>query len=244
MGLAHLSDGTTMDYRVYIATHPYWQKVRKARLQFDNYQCVVCHRDITSDFETHHLNYSHLGSEHLTDVITLCPKCHAAFHNNWRKNEFWKGRESGHWQAFDLGHTARLCAEYYKDDIYICKDMRAPNLCNKDTQRIYIDRYLREHDIKDPVPLDPNDLGLFVRNKRYELFFEAEDRGLTVEEFLDEYFGPKIRGKNPLRTMAGKSGSTFDHEAKSFHRHYKENKNITLLMEEVKKIENQEEFVL
>jgi len=237
MGLAYLPDGTQMDYGEYIKTHPHWQKVRMARLKFDEKRCVVCHRPFQIDerFETHHLNYSHLGNEHLTDVLTLCPTCHTKFHNVWRKQDFWKGREIGHWQAFDIDHTARLCAAYYKCDRFISGDASDPNLCNRNTQREFIDRYFQEFNIGAPVPIDPNDFGLFVRNKRYELFFEAEGRGLTVEEFLDERYGPKVRGKNPLRQEAGKKGGTFDHTPKSFHRHYNENKNLNLLMDEAKK---------
>jgi hypothetical protein len=82
---------------------------------------------------------------------------------------------------------------------------------------------------------------LFVRNKRYELFFDAEVRGLTVEEFLEEYYGPKVRGKNPLRQEAGKKGGPFDHTPESFHRHYEENKNIITLMEKVREIEEYKE---
>ena len=85
--------------------------------------------------------------------------------------------------------------------------------------------------------IDPNDISLFVRNKRYELFFEAESRGLSVEEFLDEYYGKKVRGKNPLRQEAGRKNGPFDHTPESFHRHYTENNNINILMKEVEKID-------
>ena len=73
------------------------------------------------------------------------------------------------------------------------------------------------------------------------MWFEAEGRGLTVEEFLNEYYGKKIRGKNPIRQEAGKKGGVFDHEPKSFARHYKENPNLNALMRAVKKIERQKE---
>ena len=76
-----------------------------------------------------------------------------------------------------------------------------------------------------------------MRNKRYELFLEAEERGLSVEEFLDEYYGKKVRGKNPLRQESGRKNGPFDHEPKSFHRHYSENPNLNILMEKVKEIE-------
>lgn len=71
------------------------------------------------------------------------------------------------------------------------------------------------------------------------MYFEAEDRGLTVEQFLDEKFGPKIRGKNPLRRDAGKKNGPFDHTPESFKRHYRENKNLNILMEKVREMEKE-----
>lgn len=236
MGFAYLRDGTRIDYKEYIDSHPHWQLVREKRFEFDGGKCVVCHTDLRGkEYHTHHLTYMHLGDEHLTDVITLCPKHHTIFHRNWQKQKFWVGKESGHWEVFDLEHTARMCARYYKEDKFICKDANAPNLCSQDVDRQYIDRYIKEEGFTQPPILDPHDLGLFVRNKRYELVFEAESRGLTVEQFLDEYYGPKERGKNPLRQEAGKKNGTFDHTIQSFHKHYNENNNIKQLMEEVKK---------
>jgi hypothetical protein len=241
MGYAYLRDGTRIDYDQYINEHPHWQVVRNARFRFDGGKCVICHRDLTGmQFQTHHMDYRHLGDEHMTDVVTMCPKHHALFHRNWVKQKYWIGRESGHWEVFDLEHTARLCRMYYKEDKFICKDVRAPNLCNSDTDREYIDKYVKTlHLDKAPI-IDPHDLCLFVRNKRYEMVFEAESRGLTVEQFLDECYGPKVRGKNPLRSEAGKKNGTFDHTLESFHRHYSENKKINILMKEVKDAETQQ----
>lgn len=170
-------------------------------------------------------------------MITLCARDHIIFHNNWNRQQFWKGREDGHWDVFSLEHTAKLCFMYWKEDRFICKDPTAPNYCNRDEQRSLVDRYFKECDVTDGILIDQNDIGLFVRNKRYELYFEAESRGLNVEQFLDEYYGEKVRGKNPIRTEAGKKNGCFDHKPESFHRHYKENKNINILMEEVKKYE-------
>lgn len=240
MGLAYLPDGTSMDYKDYIANHPHWQTVRAARYKFDSGRCVVCHRELPNGYETHHLNYMHLGNEHMRDVITLCSDCHTKFHNNWRKQDFWKGRELGHWNTFSLEHTARLCAGCWKEDRLISKDPAAPNICNQDICRQYIDTYLKSITTGAPILIDPNDLSLFIRNKRYELFFEAEVRGLTLEEFLNEYYGPKVRGKNPIRQEAGRKGGPFDHKPASLHRHYKENRNINMLMKEVKNLEENE----
>lgn len=234
MGYAYLKDGSRIDYNTYINTHPHWQRVREARLEFDGCQCVICHTPLRGrEYHTHHLDYRHLGNEHLTDVVTLCPMHHTLFHRNWAKQTYWKGKEEGHWEVFDLEHTARMCARYYTEDKFICKDADAPNLCNADTDRQYIDDYCRTEQFEVAPVMDPHDLELFVRNKRYEMLFEAEARGLSVEEFLDECYGPKVRGQNPIRREAGQYFNK--HTLESFHKHYKENKNINILMQEVQK---------
>ena len=84
MGLAYLPDGTMVDYKDYIQKHPRWQKVRKARFDFDGGRCAVCHRDLRGEpYQTHHLSYQRLGRERLRDVITMCDSCHHFFHQNW-----------------------------------------------------------------------------------------------------------------------------------------------------------------
>ena len=238
MGLAYLPDGSLIDYKEYITKHPHWQKVRKARFDFDDGRCVICHKDLNGKtYQTHHLHYQRLGNERLRDVVTMCAKCHKEFHESWSRSNFWKGKEQGHWEVFSLPHTARLCAAYWKQDRYICRDLNAPNLCNRDVCRSLLEDYFRDFELMEHPRIDPNDISLFIRNKRYELFFEAEKRGLAVEEFLDEYFGEKVRGKNPLRQDAGRKNGPFDHTPESFHRHYIENNNINILMQEVQKYE-------
>lgn len=242
MGIAYLPDGTLIDYNEYIRSHPRWQTMRKARFEFDGGRCVICHKDLHNvPYQTHHLSYQRLGHERMRDVITLCNQCHTDFHQSWSKSYFWKGKEDGHWDVYNIDHTARLCSAYWKRDRLICKDPDAPNLCSRDVCRQLLDEYFRDFQIDKPPIIDPNDVQLFVRNKRYELFFEAEVRGLTVEEFLEEYYGPKVRGKNPLRQEASKKGGCFDHTPESFHRHYSENKNIVTLMEKVREIEEYKE---
>lgn len=236
MGLAYLPDGSMVDYKEYIEKHPRWKKVRKARFDFDGGICVVCHRDLRGEpYQTHHLSYQRLGRERIRDVVTMCDSCHHTFHHNWVKSSFWEGKEEGHWEIYDLSHTAQLCAHYWQRDRLISRNENGPNLCNRSEAMKVVDEYFRDFNLLTHPVIDPYDITLFVRNKRYELFFEAEARGKTVDEFLDEYFGEKVRGKNPLRQEAGRKNGPFDHTPESFHRHYKENKNILLLMEEVKK---------
>lgn len=242
MGIAYLPDGSLIDYKEYIEKHPHWKQVREARFKFDNGSCGICHRDLTDRrYETHHLSYLRLGHERIRDVITLCHDCHDDFHQNWSRNPFWKGKEKGHWEIYSLEHTARLCAAYYRNDRLISRDINNPNLCSKESSRQLIDDYYRDFRLLEHPIIDPNDISLFVRNKRYEMFFEAEARGLTVEQFLDECFGEKVRGKNPLRQEAGRKNGPFDHTPESLHRHFKENKNILKLMDEVKKYDCKED---
>jgi hypothetical protein len=238
LGIAYLPDGTRIDYNEYIRKHPRWQSVKKARFDFDEGRCVVCHKDLHGEaYQTHHLHYQRLGHERLRDVITLCDGCHKAFHESWHRSPFWTGKEAGHWETYSIHHTARLCAAYWREDRLINRNPESKNLCGREACRDLIDDYYRDFNITKPAVIDPNDISLFIRNKRYELFFEAEKNGKTVEEFLDDYYGPKIRGKNPLRQEAGKKNGPFDHTPESLHRHYSENKNIILLMDEVAAIE-------
>ena len=240
MGLAYLPDGTLIDYKEYITKHPHWQAVRKKRFEFDQGRCVICHKELDGKvYQTHHLHYQRLGHERLRDVITLCPGCHEDFHKSWQKNPFWKGKEPGHWEVFDIEHTAMLCKEYWPTDRLICRDTEAWNLCSDKICREVLEEYFRLKELTQHPIIDPHDISLFVRNKRYELFFEAEERGLSVEEFLDEYYGEKVRGKNPLRQEAGRKNGPFDHTPESFHRHYFENNNINLLMEKVRELEEE-----
>lgn len=234
MGVAYLPDGTLIDYKEYINNHPHWKKVRQARFEFDNGLCGICHKDLHGEvYNTHHLHYQRLGHERLRDVITLCPACHKAFHKTWVKSKFWQGKEEGHWEIYNLEHTARLCAWCWRRDRLISRDENGPNCCSKDVCRQLLDDYFREFQLTTHPVIDPYDISLFVQNKRYELYFEAESRGLSVEQFLDEFYGEKIRGKNKLRQEAGRKGGPFDHTPESFHRHYLENPNINLLMQEV-----------
>lgn len=239
MGVAYLPDGTMIDYNEYIKKHPRWQKVRQARFEFDEGRCVICRKDLHDEvYQTHHLNYLRLGHERIRDVVTVCNECHVEFHHNWQRIEFWRGKEKEHWDVFNLEHTAKLCATYWREDRLISKDIRAPNLCNNDAVISAIDDYFKINKLTKHPRIDPHDISLFVRNKRYELFFEAESRGLSVEQFLDEYYGEKVRGKNPIRQEAGRKNGPFDHQPTSFHRHYIENPNLNILMEEVRKIES------
>lgn len=60
-----------------------WRKIRKLRLARDNFKCQNGHWwPATSNLHVHHCNYNNLGNEKLSDLITLCSKCHKKIHRN------------------------------------------------------------------------------------------------------------------------------------------------------------------
>ena len=236
MGFAYLPNGNVIDYKEYLQ-HPKWAEIREKRFRFDGGRCVICHADLRGDtYQCHHMTYQRCGHEHITDLVTLCPNCHDDFHKRWQKAEYWKGQEYGHWMDFDLEHTAKLCQTYWKEDRLICKDENAPNMCHLPYIKNLINRYVEEFKVPGYPLINPQDILLFIRNKRYELWFQAEAEGKTKEEYLDSYYGKKIRGKNPIRLMA--EGFFTRHKDDSYYTHYSENEDINQLMLKVKEMED------
>lgn len=231
---AYLPDGTPIDYEEYLQ-HPHWEELRKLRFAFDGGKCVACHADLYGKtFQAHHITYQRCGHEMITDVITLCEKCHSIFHENFQRANYWEGKEEQHWDYYDLHHTAEICKRYFEEDKLICRNPDALNLCNLPTINKLIDRYTKECNLPRTPIVKPTDIQLFVRNKRYELLFAAQAAGHTKEEFLNSLYGEKIRGKNPIRVMAS---SFFNkHTDESYRRHYSENEDINILMREVEKL--------
>lgn len=233
MGLAYLPNGQRMDYEEYLKT-PEWRNKKKTRLAFDNWQCGICHAEIDGDkYETHHLNYSKLGDEDIEhDLLTLCHDCHAAFHSMWQKTNSWESSPYTHWRDFSLTDTADMCLKYLDED-FICGGGKY-NLCNLDTIAGFIDRYFVENAIVDPVKINIDDVRMFVRNKRYEIFFEAnENPDFNLDEWLDSRFGPKgIPGGNVSRSEARRFFTK--HKLRAMKRIYKENDTINILMEQAK----------
>ena len=152
---------------------------------------------------------------------------------------FWKSEDNdSHWTIRSLEHTARLCAMYWREDMYLGGSY-ANNLCSLDTIKYYIDRYFRETECNGAVIVE-DDVQLFIRNKRYELWFNSGCD--NIMDFLDRQFGEKVRGKNPLRRDAEqfyyrKWIARGQDPAEAMRETYEENQNITILMQEVKKYE-------
>lgn len=235
MGLAYLPDGTRMNYEDYLKTKE-WRQKKADRLAFDNWQCGFCHAAIDSDhYETHHLNYSRLGNEDMEhDLITLCRMCHTNFHAVWERSKKWESTPLTHWRDFSLPDTAMLCYRYLHEDFMFGGEY---NLCSVDTIRGFIDQYFIDFQLTTPVRIAEEDIQLYVRNKRYDLFFAVyKEDWFDLESWLDKIFGQKgIPGGNKRRSEARRFFTK--HKPGAMKRIYKENDNINILMQEVEKIE-------
>lgn len=60
----------------------HWQQLRAQVLERDE-QCCHCGRD--RHLTVHHRSYSRLGHERLTDLTTLCARCHRSLHKRYRQ---------------------------------------------------------------------------------------------------------------------------------------------------------------
>ena len=70
--MAHLSQ----EYHDYLNS-PAWKAVRAKVLKRDNYTCRRCGG---KGFDAHHLTYERFGRERVSDLETLCRRCHKREH--------------------------------------------------------------------------------------------------------------------------------------------------------------------
>lgn len=63
----------TRRYQSYL-NGPEWAVKRRQRMSMDDFKCVACKS--TKRISVHHLTYARIFSEEMSDLITLCGKCH------------------------------------------------------------------------------------------------------------------------------------------------------------------------
>lgn len=80
---AHLKQ---LSYDEFLRTD-YWKEVRQEKLRQCGHKCQIC--GSTTKLHIHHNSYRHHGNEaeHLEDLIVLCEKCHALFHQKLKVTE-------------------------------------------------------------------------------------------------------------------------------------------------------------
>lgn len=71
----------TQTYTEYLRS-PHWQQVRRAAIDRAGYRCQICNNP--HRLQVHHRTYERKGHELPEDLIVLCDRCHAKFHEGGR----------------------------------------------------------------------------------------------------------------------------------------------------------------
>jgi 5-methylcytosine-specific restriction endonuclease McrA len=71
-------------YRAYLKSEA-WQKKRRKVLIRDKFECKKCGCQDRRKLQVHHKTYDRLFKESLSDLETLCKKCHKKVHEESRK---------------------------------------------------------------------------------------------------------------------------------------------------------------
>ncbi|MBZ9650863.1 HNH endonuclease [Psychroflexus montanilacus] len=66
-------------YHIYLASEE-WKEKRELVLKRDNNLCQKCKKEDAED--VHHLTYENFGNEKLTELISVCRKCHIEIHKD------------------------------------------------------------------------------------------------------------------------------------------------------------------
>lgn len=70
--------GNKINYKTYLeSTH--WYMVSERAKKGAGYRCQLCNKG--GELHAHHRTYENIGHEKLSDIVVLCRKCHANFHN-------------------------------------------------------------------------------------------------------------------------------------------------------------------
>lgn len=68
----------SMPYKEYLQTD-HWLSLRYQTLKIAGFRCQLCNK--SGSLQVHHRTYERRGSEEVSDLISLCPDCHAKFHD-------------------------------------------------------------------------------------------------------------------------------------------------------------------
>lgn len=78
-----------------------WAAKREERLQLDDNKCVMCDRPNglqkdgkTPILQVHHICYSHLGNEPMSEIVSLCAGCHKKIHRYYRRFRSWEDKKA------------------------------------------------------------------------------------------------------------------------------------------------------
>lgn len=158
-----------MDYQRYLMSNE-WKWKRDERLAIDS-KCSICGRPF--DLQVHHMTYSNFPNENMTDLITVCRKCHE------------KIEEQKNYPQSDSFHIVnKLIAEQFIKE-YKDRDFSAGgdlNLCELATIKKHFFPFLKEHGGDLDHIVGTSVIQCFFRNRRYEVILRYIEKGYPKEE--------------------------------------------------------------
>ena len=127
------------DYNDYL-TSEHWRSVRQKRIEHDKNMCVKCKSE--NELHVHHLRYTNIGQEPLSDLVTLCKRCHREIEDSKCQSV----HEQLYW-IFENCSDRFHCHEMLKDNFPL-GDMYTNSIINK--QRLLATReFIKEYQDKD-----------------------------------------------------------------------------------------------
>lgn len=75
---SYKKESKKLEYQEYLNS-PHWKETRLKALKRAGNRCQLC--SSTKDLNVHHNTYKNKGHEDLNDLVVLCRKCHAKFHD-------------------------------------------------------------------------------------------------------------------------------------------------------------------
>lgn len=93
------------EYKLYMRSKE-WLQLRQERMEQDNFKCTRC--GCSDDLRVHHLNYKRIYKERLSDLITLCKKCHSVVHSINPPNDQPVFTKSNFWTLLDPPNFQRI----------------------------------------------------------------------------------------------------------------------------------------
>ena len=178
-------------YQIYLASDD-WKGIRRRILDRDGHKCVVC--GSAENLCVHHLTYRNKFHEQLRDLVTLCDKCHTAYHSiqnmttvvddiyreldeepiTRRRAEIERQKELGMLIAQEIKE------EYLEQDW--CKGGER-NMCDMTLLKAIVDGKCKKYGAEYAPVKDIQD---FFRYRRCELFLRCMDLGLTIYQMNDK----------------------------------------------------------
>lgn len=172
-----------------------WAYKRQKILERDGYKCVVCKE--TNNLNVHHLTYVHLGNELPTELVTLCNKCHAAYHSiekmryelhaqleEERQQEYQEIRDKREEEELQKIETQKIIEAEIKQE-YECQDYAKNgniDMCDWGVLKAVISAKCNKYNFDGYI--GSKQLQEWFLYRRYEFLLRCIEQGFSLEKVI------------------------------------------------------------